>query len=172
MAPNYSSKRTPPAPLNSGVRPQMHPSLSFNSNDGSIHIASVEQPITHGMQKEVAASALATLFRSHTDHGNGYEWLAFHGLTFNAKPCGLSLCFHLGKLQSAHFGIALQNASLESGWPTREAINAEISFIRQTLAQSFSRSFSTGREQFSWGTVWSVFDPKGFQASSGIRYAA
>jgi hypothetical protein len=42
----------------------MHPSLSFNSNDGSIHIASVEQPITHGMQKEVAASALATLFRS------------------------------------------------------------------------------------------------------------
>jgi len=115
---------------------------------------------------------LATFFRSQTDHGNGYEWLAFHHLTFNAKPCGISLCFHLGKLQEAHFGVALPNAPLEGGWPTREAIDAEISFMRQALAQSFSRSFSTGQEQFSWGVVWSAFDAKGFQASSGIRYAA
>jgi len=150
----------------------MHPSLSFNSNDGSIHIASVAEPIAQGMQKERAASALATFFRSQTDHGNGYEWLAFHHLTFNAKPCGISLCFHLGKLQEAHFGVALPNAPLEGGWPTREAIDAEISFMRQALAQSFSRSFSTGQEQFSWGVVWSAFDAKGFQASSGIRYAA
>jgi hypothetical protein len=150
----------------------MHPSLSFNSNDGSIHIASVAQPITQGMQKEVATSLLEAFFRSHTDHGNGYEWLVLQGLTFSTQPCGLSLCFHLGKLQSAHFGVALPNAPRESGWPTREAIDAEISFVRQALAQSFSRSFSTGQEQFSWGAVWSVFDAKGFQASSGIRYAA
>ncbi|WP_157582399.1 hypothetical protein [Rhodanobacter spathiphylli] len=149
----------------------MQSSISFDSNDGSIRIATVACPIAQGMRQEVAASELAAFFRNQTDHGNGYVWLAFHQLTFNGQPCGVSLCFHLGKLESAHFGVALPDSPREGGWPTRQAIDAEISFMRQALSHSFSRSFSTGQEQFTWGAVWSLFDAKGFQASSGIRYA-
>jgi hypothetical protein len=150
----------------------MQPSLLFNSNDGSIHISSVTCPISRDMPRDLAASELADFFRSKIDHRNGYEWLAFHQLTFNSEPCGLALGFHLGKLQQVHFGVSLPDAPLKDGWPTREAIDAEISFIRQALSRSFSRSFSSGKEQFPWGIVWSDFDAKGFQATSGIRYAA
>lgn len=150
----------------------MHPSLSFNPANGSIQISSVACPISHGMSKDLVVSVLENFFRTGVNHGNGYEWLMFHQLSFSSKPCGLSLCFHHDILKQVSFGVSMLDRSVdEGGWPTRETIDAEIFFIRQVLAELFSRSFSTGHEQFPWGTVWSDFDIKGFQASSGIRYA-
>lgn len=123
------------------------------------------------MNRDDAASALADYFRNSINHNNDYEWLSFHGLSIESASCGLAMCFYQGKLQSIHFGLAISSSDTTDGWPTREMIDAEVSFMRGILSRSFSRSFSMGQESFPWGTIWSGFDPKGFQASSGIRYA-
>jgi hypothetical protein len=55
---------------------------------------------------------------------------------------------------------------MEGGWPTREAIDRELSFIRETLVRDMN--IHTG--QMPWGEVWSSFDAKGFMAANGLRY--
>lgn len=150
----------------------MNAELSISAQDGSIRISSVAQAISRGIRRDVIASEMEAFARGNIDHRNGYEWLMFHKLAFESQPCGLSLCFYEGSLQEVHLGVQLANASSKASWPTREAIDAEVSFMRQAFAKIFSRKFLTGEERFTWGVVWSAFDAKGFLASSGIRYAA
>ena len=126
--------------------------------------------IGRGLAPGEAAAALAAFYRNRIDYGNGYEWLTFDGASLSGNPCSFSLCFHQGRLTEIQFGVALPDAKLEDGWPTREAIDEEIEFVRRFFRQAFHRRFTSGEERFNWGTVWSVFDPKGYQASSGIRY--
>ncbi|AYG57823.1 hypothetical protein CCGE525_02610 [Rhizobium jaguaris] len=104
------------------------------------------------------------------DLKNGYEWLQLRGLAFGKHPAGLSLCFHHGKLISSDWGVSLPGAPMEGGWPTQQAIDQEIAFVRRILTALFQTELTTGALEFSWGTVWSKFDPKGFLASHGIRY--
>ncbi len=66
----------------------------------------------------------------------------------------------------ASWSVQLPNAPMDGGWPTREAIDAEVSFVRDVLANEMS--LRTGVTP--WGAVWSCFDPKGFLASNGLRY--
>jgi hypothetical protein len=106
------------------------------------------------------------------DHHNGYVWDMFRGLKFIGYPCGIAVCFHFDRLTEIHFGVSLPGAGLENGWPTREAIDQEVEFVRSTLSDVFSVSFESGSQRFKWGEVWSMFDQRGFMASSGIRYAA
>ena len=151
---------------------EMTSSLLFNSIDGSLHIEGCRTTIQRSLDRDLAASALSNFYRMAIDHKNGYEWLAFQGVNFGGYPCGFSLGFHLGRLEEIHWNVALPNAEMESGEPTREAIDAEIVFVRKILSDTFARGFSSGQEHFDWGCVWCVFDAKGFQASSGLRYAA
>lgn len=150
----------------------MAPSLSFRPADGSMIIKGHPLIIGPGLPLETVQAGLVPFYRSHVDHGNGYQWLTFAGVEFGGHPCGFSLCFHLGRLTRVHWGVALPDEKVEGGWPTREAIDEEISFVRGILAQAFGRSFATGLERFPWGTAWSVFDAKGFQASAGLCYDA
>ena len=155
------------------VRPQqMLPMFSFSPVDGSVQIEGCPTIINKGLSKDLAASSFSKFYRTSIDHRNGYEWLAFQGVSFGGHPCSFSLGFYMGQLEQIHFGVALPDANIERGWPTRETIDAEITFVRKILANTFARSFSSGQELFGWGGVWSVFDAKGIQASSGVRYAA
>jgi hypothetical protein len=149
----------------------MAPALLINSVDGSVNIDGYPIAIKKGLSKDVAASALSKFFRTSIDHKNGYEWLAFQGVNFGDFPCGFSLCFYQGALVELHWSVNLPNCKLENGWPTREAIDSEIKYVRNILSKLFSRNFSSGQESFGWGVVWSSFDAKGFQASAGVRYA-
>jgi hypothetical protein len=65
----------------------------------------------------------------------------------------------------------LPNAKLDGGWPTREAINDEIAFVKEVFRDQLKRKFGDNTEQFKWGVAWSGFDSKGFKATAGIRYA-
>ena len=67
-------------------------------------------------------------------------------------------------------GVDLPGATLEDGWPTQVAIDAEVAFMRRTLATALGRKLAGGRARFEWGEAWARFDPKGFMANSGIRY--
>ncbi|MDV9040737.1 hypothetical protein [Stenotrophomonas sp. RAC2] len=51
-----------------------------------------------------------------------------------------------------------------------DAIDAEVAFMRRTLGAALGRKLAGGYTQFDWGEAWARFDPKGFMASSGIRY--
>ena len=146
--------------------------LSINPVDGSVHIAGCPFVLAKGVAKAVAAEQLSQFYRSKIDHRNGYEWMFFQGAAFGAQPCGFGLCFHDGRLTELHFGVSLPDAPLEDGWPTREAIDQEISFVRGELARQCARTFQSGLEHFSWGVVWAQFDEKGGQASAGVRYGA
>lgn len=148
------------------------PSITLHAENGAVSIEGCELRLTPGLSREAVLAALSDFYRRSIDHHNGYEWLFFNGLMFAGQACGLSICFHHGHLREIHWGVVLPGAKMESGWPTREAIEQEVAFVRAALSKIFSRSFSSGHEQFTWGQVWSVFDPKGFLASSGLRYAA
>ena len=56
--------------------------------------------------------------------------------------------------------------------PSKAAIEAELAFIRKELSSQLKKPIGERESKFPWGTAWSMFDAKGFQASSGIRYAA
>lgn len=138
--------------------------------DGSVRIAGCPLVLAKGLAKAVAAEQLSQFYRSHIDHRNGYEWLFFQGVSFGAYPCGFALCFHRGHFTEMHFGVALPGAKLEGDWPTREAIDQEISFVRGELTRQLAPPFQSGLEHFSWGRVWSQFDEKGGKATAGLRY--
>jgi hypothetical protein len=148
------------------------PSLTFNFRDGSATISTSRVHICRGLSRQDAVAALSSHFRSALDHGNGCEWLSFQGVTFGSQPCGLALLFRHGTLTEIHFSVMLTGAKMESGWPTRAAIDAELAFVRQELSTQLKATVGEREAKFSWGVAWSAFDPKGFQASSGIRYAA
>jgi hypothetical protein len=103
------------------------------------------------------------------NHGNGYEWLYLRGLSFGGEPAALALCFHEGRLEQAQWSVMLSQASGEGGWPSREAIDEEVSFVRSILAKD-GMKLRGGERNFNWGAMWSDFDPKGFLASNGLRY--
>lgn len=145
--------------------------VTINPKTGAISVEGCDLTLERGRPISAVQTALTMFYRTHIDHRNGYEWLAFHQLSFFGEPCALSVGFKDGALTEVHLGVALPNAPTKSGWPTREAIEQEICFVRSALSKELSRSFSSGRENFSWGEVWSLFDPKGFMASAGVRYA-
>lgn len=150
----------------------MPPDLLINAEDGSVSLSEASLILTKGITRANAAAALSKFYRSNLDHGNGYEWLMFHKVNFGGQPCGFALCFHQGLLTEIRIGVSLPNAVTEGGWPTKDAIDKEIAFAKAELGRQLSRPFNSDYESFPWGEVWSQFDPKGFQASAGLRYAA
>ena len=149
----------------------MLPTLSINPDDGVIRILGFDQAIAPGMSKEAASAGFATLYRADTDHRNGYEWLSFQRVSFASHACGFSLCFHDGRLEQVHLGIASPGTGLQESWPSRDASEREVALIRSELRRQLHRDFTSGHERFAWGTAWSVFDEKGYQASAGVHYA-
>lgn len=62
-------------------------------------------------------------------------------LLFERMPCGVALGFRQCGLTQIHLGVALPGVELEGTWPTREAINDEISFARKVLHEQLEREF-------------------------------
>ena len=116
--------------------------------------------------KDLIEPKVLDLLGSSRDHGNGYEWLALQKLSFGGQPAGLSLCFYNGQLQQATWSIQLPGARVEDNWPTQEAIEAEVTFVKKTLSEEMGLFVG----QQAWGEIWSVFDQKGFIASNGLKY--
>ncbi|PXA97913.1 hypothetical protein DMC47_10985 [Nostoc sp. 3335mG] len=127
--------------------------------DGALAI----EPRAHSAEVELRVRDL--ILRSR-DHGNGYRWLDLGRLSFGGRPAWLSLAFHDAVLEQIDWSVTLDGAESDGGWPTREAIDAEIAFVRATLVEEMGIVPGTQ----AWGEVWSLFDPKGFQAANGLRY--
>ena len=141
--------------------------ISIDEQTGHLGIGRIR---LHPLQSksEVEAQVLE-LVNGSRDHGNGYEWLYLAGLTFGDQPASLGLCFHGGRLKEVSWNVQLPNAPMVRDWPTREAIDEEVSFVRTFLAQEGLR-IGDSPNRFGWGEAWSSFDAKGFIASNGLRY--
>lgn len=150
----------------------MKPALAINPLDGSIRIAGMAFVLCKGSRREDTMSALGPQLRKSTDFGCGYEWLSFHDISLGGQPCVLTLGFHLGQLEDVYFSAELPGAPMDDGWPTRQAIEEELAFMRKALSAQLGIQLGKRDARFPWGRVWSTFDPKGFQASTGLRYEA
>jgi len=144
--------------------------LQVDANHGSWHLSGRGVVIHAGMSHSTADQTLHAFYRDRIDHGNGYTWSYFHRLQFGGMPCALALGFHHAVLTEVHLSVSLPDAQLESGWPTRAAIDDEIAYVRGVFTQQLGRGFGERSESFDWGVAWSGFDPKAFVASAGIRY--
>ncbi|HIE0128749.1 TPA: hypothetical protein ACXI73_003877 [Stenotrophomonas maltophilia] len=139
--------------------------------DGSIQLGNLPALICPTLSQDEARIAFATLMHGERDVGTGYHWLSLHRLSLGGAPAGISLCFHGQRLDMVTMSVDLPGATLEDGWPTQAAIDAEVAFMRRTLATALGRKLAGGHARFGWGEAWARFDPKGFMASSGIRYS-
>lgn len=135
---------------------------------GALRIGGLTTALAAGQSKAEIAELLAPFARGGRDHRNGYAWLNFQGLAFGGHPCALALCFFQDHLVEASWNVSLPDAPLENGWSNRVAIDQEVRFVRQALTAQLGRP--PGVAAFSWGEVWSLFDPKGFCAANGLRY--
>jgi hypothetical protein len=145
--------------------------LSIDRDTGVVLIGA-DLRLRAGDARPEARERLAALVRGKRDFGNGYAWVDLRGLAFGGYACAAGLCFFEDRLREVSWGVSLPGARLEQGWPTRDAIDEEIEFVLGVLRHQLSRGFEEGREVFPWGTVWSQFDPKGFTAGNGLRYAS
>lgn len=143
----------------------MATAFSINRDTGTIRIGQVGSLAANQRKVEIMPD-VSDLVAGSPDHGNGYDWVDLHNLTFGGQPAMLSLCFYDDLLKEARWSVQLPNASTEGGWPTRATIDAEIAFVRRALAEEMG----IGAGTLSWGEVWSSFDPKGFLAANGLRY--
>jgi hypothetical protein len=143
----------------------MAPEISIDRDTGSIRIGDVALMKPHQLKGAVEPQ-VANLLAGSRDQGNGYEWLNLRGLTFGGQPASLSICFHDDRFEQASWSVVLTDVPTEADWPTRDAIDSELSFVREALARDMD--IHTG--QMPWGEVWSHFDAKGFMAANGLRY--
>lgn len=144
--------------------------MLLNATDGSIQLGNLPTLIGPALSRDEARVAFATLVRDERDVGTGYRWLSLHRLSLGGAPADISLCFHGQQLDMVTMGVDLPGATLQDGWPTQTAIDAEVAFMKRTLGAALGRKLAGGHARFDWGEAWARFDPKGFMASSGIRY--
>jgi len=146
------------------------PALVIDPTDGSVRIDGCKAVIGAGLAKETAMAGLVQFYDSAMDMKTGYEWLKFRAVAFGRRPAGFGLCFYLGKLTEMRIGASLPNAKLEGGWPTGEALDEVVAFLRQELRRQLDRPFRSAEELFGWGVVWADVDKKGGFADAGLRY--
>lgn len=147
----------------------MTAAFAIDARTGDVLIG--ELRLTPHQSKAEIEPQIAHLVKGSRDHGNGYEWLNLGGLSFAGHPAGVGLCFHEGRFEQASWNVLLPDAREEGGWPTREASDDEVAFVRDTLARDIG--FDPARKLpmiFGWGEIWSAFDEKGGCASHGLRY--
>lgn len=145
--------------------------MKVNPTDGSIQLGTLPSLICPTLSLDEARIAFVTLMHGEHDVGTGYYWLNLHRLSLGGAPAGISLCFHGQHLDMVTISVDLPGATLEDGWPTQAAIDAEVAFMRRTLGAALGCKLSGSHAHFNWGEACARFDPKGFMASSGIRYS-
>lgn len=143
----------------------MTAAFSIDPATGAVRIGDAGL-LAPNQSKDSVEPAVARFLTQSRDLGNGYEWLTLGGLTFGGQPATLSLCFHDHRFEQASWSVQPPDAPMEGGWPTREAIDAELSFVRKVLTQDMG--LHVGKT--AWGEVWSRFDARGFLAGNGLRY--
>ena|SRR5271154_3657329 len=148
----------------------MVPELSISGINGSIQIAGCAIFLAKGISKDAVLVGMSAFCRSLSGIKSDDEWLKYSGVNFGGLPCEIFLQFGKQSLIEVSLSVTMPGATLEGGWPTREDIDQEISFMRGMLSNQLGRSFEVGIQEFPWGVAYSVFEERGFCVNSGLRY--
>jgi len=143
--------------------------ISIDPADGALGIGDGISLTAFQRRQSVAPLVEAWQF-GERDFGNGYSWLDLDGFTFGGLSANLSLCFAFGRLEQASWGVRLPGQESGGGWPSAEAIEEEIAFVRAELAEQLGVASIGDQMAFDWGVVWSQYDPKGGLPAHGLRY--
>lgn len=139
--------------------------FSISRDTGSIKIGD-DIELRPNQARSIIEPEVAARLLKVKDHTNGYVWLDLSDLTFGGQTAALSLCFYNDQFEQAAWSVKLPDAPTEGQWPTREAIDAEISFVSDVLVKRMGIPLG----KTPWGEIWCGFDAKGFIASNGLRY--
>jgi hypothetical protein len=150
--------------------PAMLTAFTLSLDDGSIQIEGCALKLAAGVGRVAAVNALGRYYSGNREQNDGSEWVYLQGLSFDGAASGMSLYFEQGALLEMNWSVILPDAELDGGWPSQEAIDEEIAFVRKALGRLKRAGSFSGREKFGWGEVWSEFDAAAFSASSGLRY--
>ena len=145
--------------------------ISIDPADGAIRIGDGVR-LTAVQRRRQVAPLVAPWQSGERDFGNGYAWLDLNGFAFGGLPANLSLCFAFGRLEQASWGVRLPGQESGGGWPSAEAIDAEIAFVRAELERQLGLASIGDQMAFDWGVVWSLYDPKGGLPAHGLRYGS
>jgi hypothetical protein len=143
--------------------------ISIDPADGALHVGD-GIVLTAFQRRRKVARLVAPWQFGERDFGNGYAWIDLDGFAFGGLPANLSLCFAFGRLEQASWGVRLPGDDAADGWPSPEAIDAEIDFVRTELARQLGVTSIGEQMAFDWGVVWSLYDPKGGLPAHGLRY--
>lgn len=143
--------------------------ISIDAADGALRIGDGVRLTAFRGRRQVAP--LVASWRSgERDFGNGYAWLDLTGFAFGGQPANLSLCFAHGRLEQLSWGIRPPGDHGDGGWPSADAIDAEIAFVRTELARQLGVASVGEQLAFGWGIVWSLYDRKSGLPAHGLRY--
>lgn len=111
------------------------------------------------------------------DLGNGYCWYSIRGEVKDFK-IGLELCFYQNRLDTLHFHTrdAMDALNWDAWTEEREMEvywrnNRFLSKIFHRKADKVRKTpYPQSRYLFSWGEVWSVYDPRSASSFMGISW--
>lgn len=82
-----------------------------------------------------AVSMLGPFYLAELDHGNGYIWRSYSGVSINGVPGSFALCFYAGRLTEAHVGLSISNEATNNVWPSHESVERDVGVLRRSLMQ-------------------------------------
>lgn len=114
--------------------------------------------------KELEISSLENIRKN--DMNTGYVWYSFEPCEVLGEKIHISICFYKGKCDS--ISLALYNPEkYGAGWDdwSEEKEKACAKDTENWLAKI---GYPTGN--YSWGTIWAGYDPKGGLGHAGVRF--
>lgn len=96
------------------------------------------------------------------DVGTGYYW-QYYKILFESYPTYLSFCFYGTQCEQISLAVSLPTDQYQDNWLTEESMNNAIKFFNKAFKKQFDG-------KLGYGSVYNVFDPRSYSASTGISY--
>lgn len=150
----------------------------INKNNGHIEVPGFNTTLFIGMPLEdlERTSFYQHNFKKKNDMNTGYCWYVFKEFEVLENAITLNLCFFEGCLKYIHFYTYQDGDSTSwDNWNEEAEINLfhrNNQFLSKVLNEPVKvekKPYPRCVFLFAWGNVWSVYDPRGAQASMGIQ---
>ncbi|KFF74260.1 hypothetical protein HX13_14150 [Chryseobacterium sp. P1-3] len=154
--------------------------MLINSENGSIELESFATRLYKGMPLNQLKETDFYKVNYHNmwDVKTGYFWYYFKTTEVKGYQLYLSLCFFEDRLHSLHMNTwEISDAKDWNGWTEEKEIQVfhrNNRFLTLLLGISPTWKRKTPYPgvffRFSWGNIWSVYDPRSASSLMGISY--
>jgi hypothetical protein len=140
----------------------------IDPKDGSITIDTPHMTITRAMTCEQFLQSPAATIATPLNKNAPWSRYGFQPIVIGGERFYAEACFHTGRLYSVD--LSVMRAEFGASWSDwsedRELARKQLhdSLLASALGADWSR------QRFTWGGVYSVFDPKSGGSSIGVTY--